>query len=93
MNETTPIRHAVGRTTHFIDGRWSEAGGRTFKNYNPYDGEVFAEVAAGGRAEARGRRRRRGRRLPGLGRHGAARPPDAVPQGRRRGRATHQETS
>ena len=52
MNDMTPIRHAVGRTTHFIDGRWSEPGGRTFKDYNPYDGEVFAEVAAGGRAEA-----------------------------------------
>ena len=52
MNDMTPIRHAVGRTTHFIDGRWSEPGGRTFKDYNPYDGEVFAEVAAGGRTEA-----------------------------------------
>ena len=52
MNEMTPIRHAVGRTTHFIDGRWSEPGGRTFDDHNPYDGEVFARVAAGGRAEA-----------------------------------------
>ena len=52
MNQMTPIRHAVGRTTHFINGQWSPAGGRTFADYNPFDGEVFAEVAAGGRAEA-----------------------------------------
>lgn len=40
------------RTTHYIDGRWSASGGRTFADRNPYDGAVVAEVAAGGRAEA-----------------------------------------
>ena len=40
------------RTTHYIDGRWSASGGRTFADHNPYDGAVVAEVAAGGRAEA-----------------------------------------
>ncbi len=52
MNENSPIRHAAWHTTHFIDGRWSEGGGRTFADYNPYDGAVFAEVAAGGAREA-----------------------------------------
>ena len=52
MNEITPTRKAIGRTTHFINGKWSEPGGRTFANYNPYNGEVVAEIAAGGRAEA-----------------------------------------
>jgi len=52
MNDTTPNRRATGRTTHFINGKWSVAGGRTFIDRNPFDGEVFAEVAAGGRAEA-----------------------------------------
>jgi len=51
MNEVTPIR-LNGRTTHFINGQWSAPGGRTFADYNPYNGEVVAEVAAGGRAEA-----------------------------------------
>ncbi len=51
MNEVTPIR-LNGRTTHFINGQWSAPGGRTFADYNPYNGEVAAEVAAGGRAEA-----------------------------------------
>jgi len=52
MNEITPTRKATGRTTHFIGGRWSEPAGRTFPDYNPFDGEVFAQIAAGGRAEA-----------------------------------------
>jgi acyl-CoA reductase-like NAD-dependent aldehyde dehydrogenase len=38
--------------THFIDGRWTASGGPTFPDYNPFNGEVVAEVAAGGRAEA-----------------------------------------
>ncbi len=52
MNDMTPARPSVGRTTHFINGEWSAAGGRTFADHNPYTGEVFAHVAAGGRAEA-----------------------------------------
>ena len=52
MNELTPSRRATGRTTHFIGGKWSEPGGRTFPDFNPYDGEVIAEIAAGGRNEA-----------------------------------------
>ncbi len=51
MNEITPIR-LTGRTTHYIGGKWSAPGGRTFPDYNPYNGEVVAEVAAGGRVEA-----------------------------------------
>jgi acyl-CoA reductase-like NAD-dependent aldehyde dehydrogenase len=46
---TAPTTH---RATHFINGQWSAAGGRTFADYNPFNGEVVAEVAAGGRAEA-----------------------------------------
>lgn len=42
----------IGRTTHFIDGQWAEGNGRTFPDYNPFDGSLVAEIAAGGRAEA-----------------------------------------
>lgn len=52
MNEMTPVRAQLGPTTHFINGRWSKPGGRTFADYNPFNGEVIAEVAAGGREEA-----------------------------------------
>ena len=45
-------RRSSGRTTHFINGQWSAATGPSFADYNPYDGEVYAEVAAGGRNEA-----------------------------------------
>ena len=48
----TPRMRLNGRTTHFINGQWSAPGGPTFADYNPYDGEVVAQVAAGGRAEA-----------------------------------------
>ncbi len=53
MNEITPASSAAWRTTHFIDGHWSERGGRTFADLNPYNGAVFAEVAAGGVEEAK----------------------------------------
>jgi acyl-CoA reductase-like NAD-dependent aldehyde dehydrogenase len=49
MTIAAPTTH---RTTHFINGQWSAAGGTTFADYNPFNGEVVAEVAAGGRAEA-----------------------------------------
>ena len=52
MNELSHIGSPLGRTTHYIDGRWSEPGGRTFADTNPYNGELVAEIAAGGRAEA-----------------------------------------
>ena len=52
MNEIRRARPVVGRTTHFIGGQWSEPDGRSFADYNPYNGEVVADVAAGGRAEA-----------------------------------------
>ena len=48
MNDRT----AAGRTTHFIDGRWTEGGGATFADRNPLDDSVVAQIAAGGRAEA-----------------------------------------
>ena len=52
MNKIDTTRRAMGRTTHFINGKWSEPGGRTFPDFNPYDGAVVAEIAAGGRQEA-----------------------------------------
>ena len=52
MNDSSSDPSTVRRTTHFIDGRWSAAGGRTFPVFNPYNDEVVAEVAAGGRVEA-----------------------------------------
>jgi acyl-CoA reductase-like NAD-dependent aldehyde dehydrogenase len=39
-------------TTHFIDGKWSRVGGRTFPDSNPFNDEIIAEIAAGGRPEA-----------------------------------------
>jgi acyl-CoA reductase-like NAD-dependent aldehyde dehydrogenase len=39
-------------TTHYINGRWSEAPERRFADHNPFNGEIIAEVAAGGREEA-----------------------------------------
>ena len=37
-----------------IAGEWIEAeGGRTFDDMNPYDGEVFAQIPASGRADAK----------------------------------------
>ena len=52
MNEMTSMRPQIGPTTHFINGRWSKPGGRTFADYNPFNDDVVAEVAAGGRDEA-----------------------------------------
>ena len=52
MNDMTPIRRATGRTTHYINGLWGETGGRSFADYNPFDGSLYAEIAAGGREEA-----------------------------------------
>lgn len=52
MSAESSTRKATGHTTHFIDGKWSAPGGRTFVNRNPFDGEEFAKVAAGGRTEA-----------------------------------------
>jgi acyl-CoA reductase-like NAD-dependent aldehyde dehydrogenase len=51
MDITTaaPTNH---RTTHFINGQWSAAGGPTFADYNPFNAEVVAEIASGGREEA-----------------------------------------
>ncbi|QEO13902.1 aldehyde dehydrogenase family protein [Agromyces intestinalis] len=39
-------------TTHFIDGRWTDATGPTFPVRNPLDDSLVAEAAAGGAAEA-----------------------------------------
>lgn len=39
-------------TSHFIGGRWTDAGGATFPVGNPLDGSLVASVAAGGAAEA-----------------------------------------
>ena len=52
MNLMTSIAGDSRRTTHFINGQWSEPGGPTFADRNPLNGEVVAEIAAGGRAEA-----------------------------------------
>ncbi|HSJ82267.1 MAG TPA: aldehyde dehydrogenase family protein [Acidimicrobiia bacterium] len=38
----------------FVDGKWVDAsGGETFENLNPYTGEVYANVAAGGTEDVR----------------------------------------
>lgn len=52
MNGNSMVQPVIGRTTHFINGRWSEIGGPTFANLNPLNDEVIAQIAAGGRAEA-----------------------------------------
>jgi acyl-CoA reductase-like NAD-dependent aldehyde dehydrogenase len=50
--ETETTSTVATRTTHFINGEWSKPGGKTFADYNPFNGEVVAEIAAGGRSEA-----------------------------------------
>ena len=52
MNDIVTIPPRIGRTTHFIDGRWSASGGRSFPVFNPYNDDIVAEIAAGGRDEA-----------------------------------------
>jgi acyl-CoA reductase-like NAD-dependent aldehyde dehydrogenase len=47
----TPLNTPL-KTTHFINGKWSAAGGRTFPDYNPLNDELLFQVAAGGRAES-----------------------------------------
>jgi acyl-CoA reductase-like NAD-dependent aldehyde dehydrogenase len=38
----------------YIDGQWLDAiDGRTFDDYNPYNGEIYARLPAGKRADAR----------------------------------------
>lgn len=38
----------------FIDGKWVDAfGGKSFEDLNPFTGEVYANVPAGGREDAR----------------------------------------
>jgi vanillin dehydrogenase len=49
---TSSLMPALGPTTHFIDGTWADVGGRTFPDVNPFNNEVVAEIAAGGRPEA-----------------------------------------
>ncbi|TFC01068.1 aldehyde dehydrogenase family protein [Cryobacterium adonitolivorans] len=39
-------------TSHFINGAWTESGGRTFAVTNPLNDELVAEVAAGTAADA-----------------------------------------
>ncbi len=50
--EDTIVPETTHRTTHYINGQWSATGGRTFSDYNPFNGEIVAEIAAGGRPEA-----------------------------------------
>lgn len=40
------------RANHYIGGQWRDGDGRRFADHNPFDGSVFATVAAGGRSEA-----------------------------------------
>ncbi len=42
----------VAARGHFINGQWAGADGPTFPDRNPYNGQLIAEIAAGGRAEA-----------------------------------------
>ena len=46
------MAHLIQHSTHFIDGRWTPPSKETFADYNPFNGEVVANVSAGGRAEA-----------------------------------------
>lgn len=46
------MEYKIVHTTHFINGTWSQPSEQTFPNYNPYNGEVIAEISAGGREEA-----------------------------------------
>jgi vanillin dehydrogenase len=48
----SPSQSKAAHTTHFIGGCWSPSGGPTFPDYNPLNGEIVFDVAAGGRAEA-----------------------------------------
>ena len=52
MNATSNDGVLIGRTTHFIDGKWTNSGDRTFAVRNPLDDSLVANVAAGRRAEA-----------------------------------------
>ena len=52
MNQVAALNAAAFRTTHFINGAWSDPGGQSFPDHNPLNGETIAEIAAGGRAEA-----------------------------------------
>ena len=52
MNEIKSFSSGMGATTHYINGNWMPLGGRTFADYNPYNGEGIAEIAAGGQDEA-----------------------------------------
>lgn len=49
---TTHTESAITTTTHYIDGRWTEEGGRTFADRNPFNDDVVAQIAAGGPVEA-----------------------------------------
>jgi acyl-CoA reductase-like NAD-dependent aldehyde dehydrogenase len=53
---TSTIGTGIGTLTHqqYIDGAWTDAAdGGTFDVHNPYTGEVYAQVAAGGADDAR----------------------------------------
>ncbi len=52
MDIASDAHSSSWRTTHYIDGAWAASAGRTFPSFNPFDSSVFAEVSAGGRAEA-----------------------------------------
>ena len=52
MTQTDAPAIKIGRTTHFIDGEWVDSNGATFRDCNPLDGSLVAEIAAGGRAES-----------------------------------------
>ena len=52
MSENSPAPEPFGRTTHFINGKWMPEGGPTFAVTNPYNDEIVANVAAGGRTES-----------------------------------------
>jgi vanillin dehydrogenase len=41
----------VGKT-HFVNGEWLDPKGQTFPDFNPFNGEVVANIASGGREEA-----------------------------------------
>ncbi|RDD69824.1 aldehyde dehydrogenase family protein [Paracoccus versutus] len=51
MNDN-PAATVAPRHSHYIAGAWTEPTGRRFPDRNPLNGDLVAEIAAGGRSEA-----------------------------------------
>ncbi|RJL14824.1 aldehyde dehydrogenase family protein [Paracoccus siganidrum] len=51
MNDN-PAATVAPRHSHYIAGAWTDPTGRSFPDRNPLNGDLVAEIAAGGRPEA-----------------------------------------